>query len=67
MLCTNATKTSNMHDKNTDRCRPNATPAVGILIRVIIHLTIAFNYRILLYNMNTNNMTLHRLITRKRV
>jgi len=33
--------------KNTDRCRPNANPAVWILIRVIMCFTIAFNYRIL--------------------
>jgi len=31
--------------KKTDGCRLNATPAVGILIRVIMSLTIAFNYR----------------------
>ena len=35
MLCTTAINTSNTI-KNTDRCRPNATPAVGILIRVIM-------------------------------
>ena len=43
MLCTTALN----KDKNTDRCRPNANPAVGILIRVIMCLTMAsFNYRI---------------------
>jgi len=43
--------------------RPNATPAVGILIRVTMCLTVAFNYRILHDTMNqidlqhgTNNL-----------
>ena len=43
MLCTTAVNTSNAI--RTDWCRPNATPAVGILIRVIMCVTIAFNYR----------------------
>ena len=40
MLCTTAINIS-----NTDRFRPNATPAVRILIRVIMCLTMAFNYK----------------------
>ena len=46
MLCTTAFNTSN--EKNTDWCRPNATRHSGslVLIRVIMCLTMAFNYRI---------------------
>jgi len=37
------------HDKSTDRCRPNATPTIGILILVInysIHYSTIASYMI---------------------
>ena len=54
MLCKTATNTSNTIRTQTGAGRTaNATPAVWILIRVIVCLTIAFNYRSQ-YDMKTN-------------
>jgi len=42
MLCTNAIIQYLWHVTNTDQCRPNAIPAVWILIRVIMWLLSSF-------------------------
>ena len=46
MLCTTDAFNTSEHDKNTERCHPNATPEVGILLiirRTVVQYVAASN------------------------